>query len=112
MRKNLKAIFNVAIALAMLSFVMTHKEDIAGCMANSIAYSLYDLQATAFGDEYHPPAPQNTADKISIMIYNITKKTTTNGDLDIDGLKDLQRKLEDVAGDAMRKVKQEGEKLW
>ena len=106
MGKNIRAIINVTIAIAMFGFVMTHKEDIAGCIANSIAYSLYDLQATAFGDEYHPPEPKNTADKISVMIYNVTKKTTTNSDLDVDGLKDLQYKLEEMAGDAIKKVKQ------
>lgn len=108
MKKNIKAFINLGLALALLGFVMSHKEDIASCMANSIAYSLYDLQATAFGEEYHPPAPQNTADKISIMIYNIVSGSAKNGDLDIAGLEELQQKLEDVAGDALQKVKEKG----
>lgn len=102
MFKNLKAILSVSIAIAMLSFVVSHKDDIAGCIANAIGYTLYDLQATAFGDEWYPPAPQNKVDEISVKIYNVTKKIT-NGDLtvddiDVDNLEEMQRKLEKAAG--------------
>jgi hypothetical protein len=102
MFKNLKAILSVTIAIAMLSFVVSHKDDIANCIANAIGYTLYDLQATAFGDEWYPPAPQNKVDEISVGIYNFTKKITngelTVDDINVDDLEKMQRKLEKAAG--------------
>lgn len=109
MFKHLKAIVSISIAIAMLSFVVSHKDDIAGCIANAIGYTLYDLQATAFGDEYYPPAPTNKVDEISIAIYNFTKKITngelTVDDIDVDDLEKMQNRLEAVAGDAIKQIK-------
>jgi hypothetical protein len=93
----------------MLFFVMQNKDNIAGCIANAIGYTLYDVQATAFGEEYYPPEPKNKVDKASVAIYKFTKKVTngelTVDDINIDDLENMQKKLESVANKAVDKLK-------